>query len=173
MHKKILEPPRLLRKSAGKKACRIFRVPQSFIEINGKSYQPHIVAVGPYYHGEDRVKMIHEHKWRYLGNLLNRSKNTKRLGLEDFLKAVDSLEMKARECFSGTIHLDTDEFVELLVLDGIFFIELFRLVAGLVRIEANNPLIAVTWILYHCFTKTFSDLKIKYHTLILNACLVY
>lgn len=158
MHKKIQEPPRLLSKSAGKKSCCIFRVPQSFVEVHGKSYEPHIVSIGPYHHGEDHVKMIQEHKWRYLGNLLNRLKNAKGLGLEDFLKAVEPLEMKARECYSETIHLDTDEFVELLVLDGIFLIELFRLVAGLVAVEANDPLISVTWIL-SSFYKDFLRLE--------------
>lgn len=147
MHKKISEPPRLLSNSAGKKSCCIFRVPQSFININGKSYQPQIVSIGPYHHGEAHVQMIEEHKWRYLGNLVNRVKITKGLDLEDYLKAVESLEMKARECYSETIHLGTDEFVELLVLDGLFIIELFRKVSGLVKFDPDDPMITMSWIL--------------------------
>lgn len=147
MNNRISEPPTLLSNSAGKQSCCIFRLPQSFININGKSYRPHIVSIGPYHHGEAHVKIIEEHKWRYLGSLLNRLKNTKSLGLEDFLKAVESLEIKARECFSETIHLGTDEFVELLVLDGLFIIELFRKVSGLVKFDPDDPMITMTWIL--------------------------
>lgn len=147
MHKKISEPPRLLSSSAGKQSCCIFRAPKSFVDINGKSYQPHIVSIGPYHHGEPHLQMIEEHKWRYLGSLLDRMKTTTGLVLEDFLKAVESLELKARECYSETIQFNTDEFVELLVLDGLFIIELFRKVAKLVKFEPDDPIITMTWIL--------------------------
>ncbi|XP_031254389.1 UPF0481 protein At3g47200-like [Pistacia vera] len=146
MHKKISQAPTLLSTTAGKISCCIFRVPKSFIDINGKSYQPHIVSIGPYHQGEPHLRMIEEHKWKYVGSFLNRIKNNG-LGLEDFLKAVQSLEMKARECYSETIHLNSDEFVELMVLDGLFIIELFRKVLGVVKSDLDDPLITVTWIL--------------------------
>lgn len=145
MHKKVSEPPKLLNSAAGKSSCCIFRVPRSFVDINGKSYQPQIVSIGPYHHGEPNLRMIEEHKWRYLGSLLNRMKK-KNLGLEDFLKAVEPLELKARECYAETIHLATDEFLELMVLDGLFVIELFRKVANLVKSESDDPIFTMTWI---------------------------
>ncbi|KAK2655127.1 hypothetical protein Ddye_008179 [Dipteronia dyeriana] len=146
MHKKLSEPPSLLSSAAGKSSCCIFRVPQSFVDINGKSYQPQIVSIGPYHNNEPNLRMIEEHKWRYLGSVLNRMKN-KNIGLEDFLKAVEPLELKARECYAESIHLDTDEFLELMVLDGIFVIELFRKVANPVQFESNDPIFTMTWIL--------------------------
>ncbi|KAK1563734.1 hypothetical protein Q3G72_031885 [Acer saccharum] len=146
MHMKVSEPPRLLSSAAGKSSCCIFRVPQSFVDINGKSYQPQIVSIGPYHHNKPNLRMIEEHKWRYLGSLLNRMKNIN-IGLEDFLKALEPLELKARECYAESIHLDTDEFLELMVLDGLFVIELFRKLANLVRIESNDPIFTMAWIL--------------------------
>ncbi|EOY32185.1 Uncharacterized protein TCM_039778 [Theobroma cacao] len=146
MQKQISEPPRLLSKAAGRSSCCIFRVPQSLVEVNGRSYQPRIVSIGPFHRGSAQLKMIEEHKWRYLGSLLNRIQS-KGLGLEDLLKAVQPLEMKAKDCYSEAIHLDTDDFIEMMVLDGCFIIELFRKVGKLVSCQPDDPLFSMAWIL--------------------------
>ncbi|XP_059306016.1 UPF0481 protein At3g47200-like [Lycium ferocissimum] len=145
MHQKISQPPRLLSESAGRSSCCIFRVPQSFINVNGRTYEPQIVSIGPYHHGIDNVKMIEEHKWRILGNLLKRTKG-KGLNLEDYLKNIQPLEKRARACYSESILLNRDEFVEMLVLDGCFIIELFRKIGGVIPIEKEDPLFSMAWI---------------------------
>ncbi|KAF5473605.1 hypothetical protein F2P56_010205, partial [Juglans regia] len=138
--------PRLLSTAAGRRTCSIFRVPQSFIEINGNWYQPRIVSIGPYHRGKPHLQMIEEHKWRYLHSLLSR---TKPMGitLEDYLKSIHSVEKDARECYSEAIHLSTDEFLEMMVLDGCFIIELFRKVNDPVLFGPDDPLATMTWIL--------------------------
>ncbi|KAJ1418860.1 hypothetical protein SESBI_15459 [Sesbania bispinosa] len=146
MHLKISENPKLLCRAAGRRSCCIFRVPQSLIEVNGKAYQPRIVSIGPYHRGQPRLNMIEEHKYRYLGSLLCRTQ-TKGLGLEELLKSIASLESEARECYSETINLDSHEFIEMMVLDGCFIIELFRKVANLVPFETDDPLVTMAWIL--------------------------
>ncbi|KAJ7971505.1 hypothetical protein O6P43_009528 [Quillaja saponaria] len=146
MHRKISEPPRLLSRAAGKSSCCISRVPKSLIDVNGKSYQPQIVSIGPYHHGHPQFKMIEEHKWGYLGSLLSRTQ-PKGLGLEDYLKAIAKLELKARESYSENIRLSSHEFVEMMVLDGCFIIELFRKVGKLVPFEVDDPIISLSWIL--------------------------
>ncbi|XP_059667484.1 UPF0481 protein At3g47200-like [Cornus florida] len=146
MQRKISDTPRLLSKSAGHSSCCIFRVPQSYIDINCLSYQPHVVSIGPYHHGKQHLQMIQEHKWRYLDALLKRTQK-KGLVLEDYLKAIQPHEMSARDCYSETIHLDKDEFVEMLVLDGCFIIEMFRKFGGLVDPDPDDPLISMSWVL--------------------------
>ncbi|KAH6837777.1 transmembrane protein [Perilla frutescens var. hirtella] len=145
MQQRIADTPRILSRSAGKSSCCIFKVPQSFIDINGRCYQPHIVSVGPYHHGDSRLLMIDEHKWRFLGTLLKRMQ-TKGIILEDLLAAVQPLEARARECYSANINFTADEFVEILVVDGCFVIELFRKFGGLVAFEAGDPLLSLSWI---------------------------
>ncbi|KAI3447492.1 hypothetical protein Pfo_004157 [Paulownia fortunei] len=145
MQQKIADTPRILSRSAGRSSCCIFKVPQSLIDINGRCYQPHIVSIGPYHHGDPRLRMIEEHKWRFLGTLLKRTQ-IKGLRLEDFLQAVHPLEAKARESYSTTIHFSTDEFIEMLVLDGCFIIELFRKFGGVVAFEADDPLLSMSWV---------------------------
>ncbi|KAL0333449.1 UNVERIFIED_CONTAM: hypothetical protein Sangu_1501100 [Sesamum angustifolium] len=146
MQQKIADTPRILSRSAGKSSCCIFKVPQSLIDINGRCYQPHIVSVGPFHHGDPRLRMIEEHKWRFLGTLLKRTQAAKALSLEDFLQAVQPLEAEARECYSATIHFSGDEFIEMLVLDGCFVIELFRKFGGVVPFEADDPLLSMSWV---------------------------
>ncbi|KAL2502627.1 Plant protein of unknown function [Forsythia ovata] len=157
MQQKISDTPLILSQSAGRSSCCIFRAPQSLIDINGSCYQPQIVSIGPYHHGKQHFKMIEEHKWRYLGNLLMRTQS-KGLSLEDYLKAVQPLEKKARECYSETIELGTHEFVEMLVLDGCFVIELFRITGSVVGIEVDDPLFRLSW-LYPFFLRDLIRLE--------------
>ncbi|KAA8516680.1 hypothetical protein F0562_016814 [Nyssa sinensis] len=145
MQQKISDAPRLLSKSAGRSSCCIFRVPQSLVDINGQSYQPQIVSIGPFHHGKPHLQMIEEHKWRFLGALLNRTQK-KGLRLEDLWNGIQPLEIQVRECYSQTIHFDSHEFVEMLVLDGCFLIELFRIVGGLVQSQLDDPLFSVSWV---------------------------
>ncbi|XVF76262.1 hypothetical protein PTKIN_Ptkin13bG0252000 [Pterospermum kingtungense] len=146
MHNKISEPPRLLSMGAGRSTCCIFRVPESMVDINGRAYQPRIVSIGPYHHGKPQLRMIEEHKWRYLGLLLKRMQE-RGLELEDFFRAIQPLEQKARECYSETIQLSSYEFLEMMVLDGCFIIELFRKVGNLVPFEPEDPILSMLWIL--------------------------
>ncbi|KAL7247885.1 hypothetical protein ACSBR2_002731 [Camellia fascicularis] len=145
MRQKITATPLLLRKTAGHSSCSIFRVPQTLIDINGSAYQPHILSIGPYHHSQPHLQMIEEHKWRFLGSLLTRTQS-KGLTLEDYLKAIQPLESKARDSYSETIRFDTDEFIEMLVLDGCFIIELFRKIGNVVRFDQNDPLVSLSWV---------------------------
>ncbi|PIN16816.1 hypothetical protein CDL12_10518 [Handroanthus impetiginosus] len=142
MEENIADSPRILRRSAGKSCCCIFRVPQSLVEVNGRCYQPYVVSIGPYHHGDPRLRMIEEHKWRFLGSLLKRIES-KGLKLKDLLESVHPLESKARECYSANINFSTDEFIEILVLDGCFVIELFRKFGGIIPFEADDPLLSL------------------------------
>lgn len=145
MHQRIADMPRILSRNAGKSSCCIFKVPQSFVDINGRCYHPYIASIGPFHHGDSRLRMIEEHKWRFLGTMLKRTR-TKGLTLEDLLAAVQPLEVRARECYSTNISFTADEFVEILVVDGCFVIELFRKFGGVVAFEADDPLLSLSWI---------------------------
>ncbi|CAH2059071.1 unnamed protein product [Thlaspi arvense] len=147
MHKKLKEPPRLLSSAAGKPTCSIFRVPQSMIDCNGRCYEPRVVSVGPYHRGQTHLRMIEEHKWHYLNALVTRTHQTKSLTLEDYMRCVKSVEKEARECYSESILMDSEEFNEMMVLDGCFILELFRKVSGLVPFELDDPIVTMAWVL--------------------------
>ncbi|CAL0310400.1 unnamed protein product [Lupinus luteus] len=121
------------------------RVPKLLSNANGIAhYEPEIVSIGPYHIGKKHLDMIKEHKWYYLRCLISR---TDGLNIEHLFQAITSLELQARECYSETINLQTHDFVEMLILDGCFLIELFRKDEGLVLSEENDPLFSMLWIL--------------------------
>lgn len=143
VEKKTKLLPKLLKKSAGKSSCCIFRVPQSLVEINKKAYHPHIVSIGPYHHGKVHLKMIEEHKWRFLGGVLARTQQHG-IGINDFFKAIAPIEEKIRDCYSETIECSRQEFIEMMVLDGCFIIELFCIIGGIVQRDIDDPIFNMT-----------------------------
>ncbi|XP_076950124.1 UPF0481 protein At3g47200-like [Bidens hawaiensis] len=145
MQHKLSDTPKLLSVAAGRTTCSIFKVPQTLMNVNGKSYQPTIVSIGPFHHGQLHLEMIEEHKWRFLRELLDRTED-KGMVLEDLLRAVQPLEVMARECYSTTIPYSTDEFIEMMVLDGCFIIELFRKISEVVKADDFDPLFNMPWV---------------------------
>ncbi|XP_061977718.1 UPF0481 protein At3g47200-like [Populus nigra] len=143
VEKKTKLLPKLLKKSAGKSSCCIFRVPQSLVEINEKAYHPHIVSIGPYHYGKVHLKMIEEHKWRFLGGILARTQQHG-IGINDFFKAIAPIEEKIRDCYSETIECSRQELIEMMVLDGCFIIELFCIIGGIVQRDIDDPIFNMT-----------------------------
>ncbi|OMO58371.1 hypothetical protein CCACVL1_25467 [Corchorus capsularis] len=139
MELKINQPPKLLNESAGKRACCIFKVPQSLVGINENAYRPDIVSIGPYYRHEQHLAMIQEHKWRFLRNI-----HVRGVRLNDLYRAINSKEEEIRECYSATIEHGSNDLVEMMVLDGCFIIELFWNVHELKhrrRDELDDPIL--------------------------------
>ena len=103
------------------KLC-IYRIPHYLKEGDDKAYVPQIVSLGPYHHGKRRLRQMDRHKWRALHQILRRTNHDIML----YLDAVKEAEERARNCYEGSITLSSNEFVEMMVLDGCFMLELFR-----------------------------------------------
>ncbi|KAF3792714.1 UPF0481 protein [Nymphaea thermarum] len=105
------------------KLC-IYRIPKCLRDSDdNKTYVPQIVSLGPYHH--DRKKTFRDmehHKWRALRRILERTKQDVR----QYFHAMKDLEKRARECYEGIISIGSDEFCEMMILDGCFILELFR-----------------------------------------------
>ncbi|MQM15321.1 hypothetical protein Taro_048263 [Colocasia esculenta] len=104
----------------------IYRVPKSLREGDEKAYVPQMVSIGPFHRGKKRLREMEHHKWRSFSMVLRRTGHDVRL----YLDAVRALEDHARACFEGRVPMTSDEFVESMVLDGCFMLELFRGAAG-------------------------------------------
>ncbi|KAJ6794783.1 putative UPF0481 protein [Iris pallida] len=104
----------------------IYHVPKSLREGDEKVYVPQLVSLGPYHRGKRRLRHMEPHKWRALHQVLRRTGHR----VELYLDSVRPLEEKARACYEGTIALTSNDFVETMVLDGTFVLELFRGAAG-------------------------------------------
>ncbi|KAG8378192.1 hypothetical protein BUALT_Bualt08G0112300 [Buddleja alternifolia] len=104
----------------------IFRVSDEIRCVNEKlyKYRPKVLAVGPFYHSNNRLQKMEQHKFRYLKILLRR--RNEQPSVDEYVMAIRSLEEEARKCYAEPIHSSSDDFVQMLLLDGIFIIELIR-----------------------------------------------
>ncbi|KAF3341722.1 hypothetical protein FCM35_KLT00360 [Carex littledalei] len=100
----------------------IYRVPASFREKRKALYEPRMVSIGPYYHGREELRAMEEHKWWCLRDFMSRKPE---IGVNMYLKEVRKLEPQARQCYSESVQIGTDEFVLMLLLDGCFILEYF------------------------------------------------
>uniref|UniRef100_A0A5B7C1V4 Uncharacterized protein n=1 Tax=Davidia involucrata TaxID=16924 RepID=A0A5B7C1V4_DAVIN len=101
----------------------IFRVHSQLRKENENAYEPKVVAIGPYHHGKDNLGEMEKHKLRCLHLLLERTEES---SVDRYVMAMRDLEESARKCYAETIRLNKDDFVEMMILDGCFIIELFR-----------------------------------------------
>ncbi|KAF2321667.1 hypothetical protein GH714_001035 [Hevea brasiliensis] len=140
--------PKLLNKTAGKASCSIFRVPQSLVKIHPEAFKPQIVSIGPYHYGAKQLEMIQQHKRRFLGAVLDRTQEFG-VGLDEFYKVIAIDEKKIRECYSeSTDGFDSRQLIEMMILDGIFIIELLCIVGKLVQEDPDDPIFKSQWIYY-------------------------
>ncbi|KAK6947142.1 Protein of unknown function DUF247, plant [Dillenia turbinata] len=118
----------------------IYRVPRNMRLVHRNSFIPKIISIGPFHYGEPGLESMEEHKMRYLLRLLGgKSKENgvqaegpvpqihRNVQLEELERAMKALEGQARERYSESFDMDSDEFVQMMVLDGCFVIELLRL----------------------------------------------
>ncbi|XP_015867727.3 UPF0481 protein At3g47200 [Ziziphus jujuba] len=102
--------------------CCIFKIPEVFHRHNEKAYEPDVIAIGPFHRGKQSLKPMEDVKQWYLLTLLSRL-NVSMLSL---VKGIKEYEKSARDCYQGPIRLDQNEFIDMLIVDGCFLVELFH-----------------------------------------------
>ncbi|GLT63570.1 hypothetical protein SLA2020_361270 [Shorea laevis] len=124
----------------------IFRIPSILRRHNKEAYIPNAFAIGPFHHGEKDLEDKEKIKFNYLEGLLYRTHDRERT-LMEWIKEIAKYETEARGCYAEEIHMSKQAFIEMLVLDGCFIVELFRKVAGEVRITEYDPIFPTSYML--------------------------
>ncbi|KAL5714330.1 hypothetical protein ACHQM5_016309 [Ranunculus cassubicifolius] len=130
--------------SAVGKSCCIYRVHEKFRKINEYAYTPEIVSIGPFHHGKLGLLAMEDHKLRYMNVLLERTSKHE-AKLKECVDSVSILEEEARKCYSEPIAFDSEKFVEMMVVDGLFIIELFGKSAGVLKTERDDTIFNNIW----------------------------
>ncbi|KAJ4773071.1 hypothetical protein LUZ62_057328 [Rhynchospora pubera] len=99
----------------------ISRVPAFIRDTHEDLYQPQMVSIGPYHHNGQKFGTMEKHKHRYLRDFLER--NTQ-VDIGTYIHAMHSLKDRARDYFTENISLSDDQFVQMLLFDGCFILEL-------------------------------------------------
>jgi hypothetical protein len=101
--------------------CCIYKVPKQLRKVNEEANTPKLVSIGPFHHSKVELRDMKNHKLRYFKHFLNRTQKSP----NDLLKIIKDNEIKIRHCYSEDCGLESDGFVETILLDAIFIIELF------------------------------------------------
>ncbi|OWM74844.1 hypothetical protein CDL15_Pgr004611 [Punica granatum] len=110
----------------------IFKVHHELCAANKEVYEPVLVSIGPYYHykRKSQLQYMEQHELRCLNDLLTRKEEqgvaTRSDQIRKYLGVLEGLEDKARGYYADPVDLKKNDFLEMLLLDGCFIIELFR-----------------------------------------------
>ncbi|KAF7847340.1 hypothetical protein BT93_L3070 [Corymbia citriodora subsp. variegata] len=112
----------------------IYRVPAHITNLNPEAFQPQVVSFGPYHHGKDHLLPMEEHKRRARHHFIERSGKPP----EHFFDSLRELDQKWKQ---GSSEGTTDPFLELMITDGCFMLEILRFIANMVNDYAfNDPI---------------------------------
>ncbi|KAF5470002.1 hypothetical protein F2P56_010556 [Juglans regia] len=100
----------------------IYRVPKRLREVNNKAYTPRLVSIGPFHHRREELKDMDKKKFLILKNFCNRTGKN----IEDLKCIIRPKEMEIRSCYSETFLLSSEGFLNMILLDAIFILELFH-----------------------------------------------
>ncbi|CAN1281544.1 UPF0481 protein At3g47200 [Linum perenne] len=130
----------------------ICRVTPTLRASSKRSYVPEKVSIGPYHHhhdaaGDESLKAMEDHKWRYVHALLNRKPNLE-ASLDECVSALKELEQRSRSCYEDDVGLSSEEFVKVMFLDGCFIIELFLKYSNKTLRRRNDPIFSVPGTLF-------------------------
>ncbi|XP_047334791.1 UPF0481 protein At3g47200-like [Impatiens glandulifera] len=106
----------------------ICRIPEEQLKGNVDKYHPQLVSIGPLHHSREDLRSTEDRKWLYLHALLSRS-TRKPTSMDARLKIcvnmIKESEHEARKFYEGNnVKLNSHAFVEMLLVDGCFIIEL-------------------------------------------------
>ncbi|KAB1222079.1 hypothetical protein CJ030_MR2G028802 [Morella rubra] len=122
LEKELFEADHLKEESSS--VC-IYKVPAVMRGVERKAFQPSIMSIGPYHHGVERLQVQEELKRKFVGRLFDQSRENG-VKFEIVKSAMGKLEEEARICYSEEIDLKSEEFVNMMLVDGCFIVELFR-----------------------------------------------
>lgn len=102
----------------------IYRVPEWLKGTNSKAYQPQLVSLGPFHHGDPNLLPMEEHKRRALVHRIKRSEKP----LQDFISAIDDVAEELQAAYGKDLHVkwqkDRWSFVDVMLTDGCFLLEI-------------------------------------------------
>ncbi|TVU50282.1 hypothetical protein EJB05_01648, partial [Eragrostis curvula] len=105
----------------------VYRVPACIKDLNRKAYQPQVVSLGPFHHGEPHLLPMDAHKRRSLVHFLRRARRP----LAEFAAAVSTAGEELEGAYQGLgDEWRGERLVELAVTDGCFLLEVMRTALG-------------------------------------------
>ncbi|XP_054817274.1 UPF0481 protein At3g47200-like isoform X1 [Prosopis cineraria] len=102
----------------------IYRVPPMIRHLKRQAYTPQVVSIGPFHHGDKRLKDMERHKEIVFKRFVEKSAM---VDLDTLVNFAKQSELKVRASYSENINLSKKDLVKLILVDAAFIIELFRM----------------------------------------------
>ncbi|KAG7945498.1 hypothetical protein I3843_15G155000 [Carya illinoinensis] len=120
------------------------KVPTPMFEVDKGAYVPKIVSIGPFHYNEPSLRAMQTQKRRFLNRLIQNQ--TGQPVLEENLKnAMRELEGKTRDFYAEDFQaIKPDDFVQMMLLDGCFIVEMMRLYE---KKYVGEPIFETRWTL--------------------------
>ncbi|XP_035541987.1 UPF0481 protein At3g47200-like [Juglans regia] len=132
----------------GSTSC-IYRVLPRLKEINGNSYEPNVVSIGPYYYNlrDEKFKMAEDYKRKCFGSMLVRAEQQviQFQIYEECLRIISNLEVRIRKCYSEEFEVAGIEFLEMMIVDACFIIEIIDMFGPNKEVDSSESLAALAW----------------------------
>jgi hypothetical protein len=135
---------KLCQKSPISSKCSIHRVPDRLRRHNEKAFEPELVSIGPFHHGKENLKEMQKIKLWYLHCLLHRAPTTKTT-LKCLVEEIARIEQECRAFYAEEILVSGKDFIEMIVVDGCFILEVFRKGSGEVQLDIEDPVFYMPW----------------------------
>ncbi|KAJ1393073.1 hypothetical protein SESBI_35251 [Sesbania bispinosa] len=100
----------------------IYRVPSNMHQVEPKAYRPNNISMGPFHYGAPHLRKMEMLKRKFYCRLFNPNGAK----LEEAFKFLEDEEVSARRCYMDEIKLSSDEFLQMMLIDGSFIIQLLR-----------------------------------------------
>ncbi|XP_059639003.1 UPF0481 protein At3g47200-like [Cornus florida] len=126
----------------------IFKVHEELRSVNKKAYTPILVSIGPYHHGNPKLREMEEHKLRYLYSLIRRFNiynNDTIISVKPYLLLMEDLANRAQSCYANPIYLKRNKFVQMMLLDACFVIEFLRKSCYEELRDKDDPIFKSSW----------------------------
>ncbi|OMO52290.1 hypothetical protein CCACVL1_29272 [Corchorus capsularis] len=120
---------------------RICRVREE--ENERANFTPRIVSIGPNYYKKRGLEDMEAQKFKYLNRIQNNIR-------QRLLEAMRRLERETRNCYLKSFNrINSDDFVNMMLADGCFIIQLFRLNQQIRQGQQviNDPIFGNQWII--------------------------
>ncbi|KAL0007608.1 hypothetical protein SO802_009110 [Lithocarpus litseifolius] len=105
--------------------CSIYKVPKRLRNVKDAAYTPKLILIGPVHHNREEpenMKIMETMKKRYFNKFFSRTRKSQ----EEFEKIVEENKDRIGHCYAEDITLpEGKNFVDMILLDSIFIIELF------------------------------------------------
>ena len=105
-----------------KPGCCIYKVPIDLRKKNEEAYTPQVISIGPLHHDKKELDDMQKQKKRYKHIFKERKGNEKLVEMKSYIKRQ---EIKIRNCYEQPSLLKSDPFVDMILDDAVFIIELF------------------------------------------------